>query len=99
MAAEAHDGFGHFFAVQKLVPFAIEGSPSAVADAHPVLYEQWAADQAKRASNNNDLVFTDEYLHDRSEMLYWHLVRNRDDIGGEVPNLGGSLCSLSTGPS
>ena len=94
VCAEAKDEFGYFLAVHELLPFAIEGSPRGLIEAHPVLYEQWAADQVKRASNDNDLAFTNEYLRDRSELLYWHLVRNREDIGGVVPNAGGEALQL-----
>ncbi|MFO1204712.1 MAG: calcium-binding protein [Burkholderiales bacterium] len=35
-------------------------------------------------------ALTSEWLRDRSDLLYWHLVRNRDDILAEVPDSGGA---------
>jgi hypothetical protein len=34
-------------------------------------------------------ALTGEWIRDRSEMLYWHLVRNRDDVLDVVPNPAG----------
>lgn len=94
VSAAAKDGFGYFLAVHELLPFAIEGSPAALIDAHPALYADWAADRVKRAAGANDLVFTDEYLRDRAELLAWVQVRNRDDVAGVVPNPGGPALEL-----
>ena len=91
---DAKNGFGSFLAIHQLLPIALAGSPGALIQAHPSLYAEWAADRLKRNAGENDLTFTDEYLRDRSEMLYWHLIRNRDDIAGVVPNPDGPAWQL-----
>lgn len=71
LARAAAADFGSFLALRQLLPFAIEGSPGALIEAHGDLYFRWSADRAKRAAGASDLEFTDAYLADRAQFLAW----------------------------
>ena len=69
------------YALKEMNPFAVGG----------VDYSQFDGDGAltmfNPASGSGEI--TNEWIRDRSEMLHWHLVRNLDDVLGDLPNMGG----------
>lgn len=77
IAAKAKADFGYFFALQKVLPFAIEGG-AAAQDADAQLFARWNQDKVARASGDA-LNFTDAYLGDRAAYLGWLLQTNLDD--------------------
>lgn len=79
LADQAKTDFGHFLAVHRLLPFALEGASSVLIEAHPDLYARWNADRAKRIAATGDLEFTDAYLADRAQMLSFLAQGNSND--------------------
>jgi len=86
LAAQARTDFGHFLAIHRLLPFALEGSSSVLIEAHPDLYARWSADRAKRIDGRTDLEFTDAYLADRAQMLAFLLQGNSNDTTAFASN-------------
>jgi hypothetical protein len=74
---------GYRYALRELSAFALTGAAMS--------YDEFdAAGQLSifdPATGSGAL--TGEWIRDRSEMLYWHLVRNRDDVLDVVPNPAG----------
>jgi Ca2+-binding RTX toxin-like protein len=88
LSAQAKADFGHFLALQYLLPVTIEGSPSQLIEAHAELYARWQADRAKRIAGAADVEFTDAYLADRAAFLGWKNIRNIRDLPGPVRQRG-----------
>jgi len=86
LATQAKSDFGHFLALHRLLPFALEGSSSVLIEAHADLYARWSADRAKRIAGTNDLEFTDAYLADRAQMLAFLMQGNNNDTGAFASN-------------
>lgn len=79
LADQAKADFGHFLAVHRLLPFALEGASSVLIESHPDLYARWSADRAKRIAGTGDLEFTDAHLADRAQMLVFLQQGNSND--------------------
>jgi VCBS repeat-containing protein len=71
LRAQGQQDFGYFLALRHLLPFAIEGSPSPLIEAHADLYARWQADRAKRIAGAGGLEFTDAWFADRAAFLAW----------------------------
>jgi Ca2+-binding RTX toxin-like protein len=71
LAAEAKESFGSFLALNYLLPFTIDGATDVLAQSYPDLYSIWLEDQIKRAGEQTDMEYSDQWLRDRATLLIW----------------------------
>lgn len=82
----AETDMGVRYALQAMTPFSVSGADYSSFDHGGALS---LFDPGTGAG-----AITSEWLRDRAEILYWHLLRNRDDVLGVVPNSGGEPLQL-----
>ena len=82
IAQDAVSDVAYRYALQARIPFAVTGFDYAAE--HEGSRDLEIFDPATGSG-----ALTSEWIRDRSEMLYWHLVRNRDNFLDVVPNPAG----------